>query len=160
MGIELILKYKNILVSLLITVVILFAADKLYSGYLNDERELDDRQKSIENIKVLTHNLKIVDKQLKDMKAKVFNGDIFDFKRFLERTAESSGVTINSFKPHTIKERKNYKKVEVDIDISADYKGLSNLINAIESTASVTIIKLNRRRNSGRYIILFYIVLK
>ncbi|RLF32453.1 MAG: hypothetical protein DRN08_06630 [Thermoplasmata archaeon] len=160
MGIDVILKYKNILISLMVVVVMLFAANKIYSGYLDSEERLNNREKSIENIEVLAGNLKKMDKQLKDIEAKIFNGDIFDFKRFLERTAEGSGVTVNSFKPHTIKERKSYKKVEVNIDITADYKGLNSLIHAVEDAASATIIKLDRRKNSGHYIIVFYVVIK
>ena len=160
MDIDLILKYKNILASLMAVVVVLFTANKIYSGYFDSEERLNNEERSIENIEALASNLKMMDKQLKDMEAKIFNGDIFNFKRFLERTAENSNVTINSFKSHTVKERKDYKKVEVNIDVTADYRDLSKFIHAIEDADPVTIIKLNRRRNSGCYIILFHIVLR
>jgi len=160
MGIESVLRYKNIFASLIAVLAVLFAANSIYSGYLKDGEKLKGKSKKIEDIKVMAGSLKRMDKQLKGTKAKVFNGDIFDFKRFLERTAESSGITINSFKPHTVKERKNYSKVEIDINITADYTGLTKLVHTIEDDASVTIIKLDRRKNAGRYVILFYVVLK
>ena len=50
MGIDVILRYKNILASLTAIVVMLFAANKIYSGYLDSEERLNNREKSIENI--------------------------------------------------------------------------------------------------------------
>ena len=160
MDIGLILKYKNIFASLIVVLVVLFAAKNIYTGYLNKEEKLNNQEKSIEDVKVLAGNLERIDKNLKDMKEKIFNGDIFDFKRFLEHAAKESKVAINSFTPRTIKTIDSYNKVKVTIDITADYKGLTNLIHAIEDTASATIIRLERRKQSGHYLILFYVVLK
>jgi len=160
MDIGLILKYKNIFASLIVVLVVLFAAKNIYTGYLNKEEKLNNQEKSIEDVKVLAGNLERIDKNLKDMKEKIFNGDIFDFKRFLEQAAKESKVAINSFTPRTIKTIDSYNKVKVTIDITADYKGLTNLIHAIEDTASATIIRLERRKQSGHYLISFYVVLK
>lgn len=153
------LKYKNIIVAILILTIMFMVMKNIYLAYVKDKGKLAERQKLVEEKESLSVEIKQAEKELKYLKSNIFDGNEFDFKKTIESEAIKAGVVIQSLKPSAQGEGISYKKFGYAMRLTASYKKVTDFVKSLEGTRAVEIRRLDRV-GIDQFIITFLVILK
>ena len=95
-----ILRFKNIIIALLIVVVFSLIFYHIYKHYNNTLGELENKFEVLKEGRLTLAKWESLKKEQGHLRASFLSGEPTEFKRFLEEKARDAGVYVNS--PHTL----------------------------------------------------------
>ncbi len=145
------LRYINIILGTVIVIVFLFIVRAINNNYKKEyselEKKLAEAEKRQEDIAKLSH----LNEELKNLRDKIFKGDIIGFKNIIEKEALTRNIEILSFTPREEKEYEEYRKVKFALQLNSDYNSLKGLVSSLESLGCVEVKRIRKGRERNRY---------
>lgn len=141
------LRYKNILASIIIIVAFTFTAKTLWKKYTLELATLKAKMEALEKGKETIEQWNALSVQYDKVAKDFFAKDESLFKKFVEQKTKSSGINVNYLSPSR-KSAGFYTEVSFALRASSDsYSNILNFVKALEERK--IIIESLRVRNSG-----------
>lgn len=126
------LRYKNILISIIIVVVFIFVIKGLWERHSSVIAELKNKAGDLEKNELLIEKWNKASSEYDNLKDNVFMKDQVSFKKFLEEKTKSYGINVTYLSP-TRKQEDFYSEMSFNIKaISDSYATIVNFLNALE----------------------------
>jgi len=145
------LRYINIIIGIFIVLVFLLVVKAINNDYRKKysalEKKLADMEKKGEYVAKLPH----LDKQIKNLRDKIFKGNIINFKNIVEKEALARNIDIDSFTPREKETYGGYRKVEFVLQLNSDYNSFKEFVCSLESLGCVEVKTIRRSREGNNY---------
>lgn len=140
--INLISKYKNKILNILIIIVALFFANRIYINQTKNINSLSEKKDAELKRKELLEDISQAEKKIGSYKSVINNKDISLVINTLRNIARDSFVKIVSIKPQTEQDYPVYTKHSFNLVITAgDYHRIGQFMSRIESHPDIYIVE-------------------
>lgn len=127
-----ILRYKNILLSIIIVVVFIFITKGLWAGHSLLIEDLKKKMSDLESGKLLIERWNVANNECNKLKEGLAIKDEVSFKKFLEEKTKNSGINVTYLSP-TRKQEDFYSEISFNLRATSDsYATVVNFLNALE----------------------------
>ncbi|MBP7088078.1 MAG: hypothetical protein KBB01_02125 [Candidatus Omnitrophica bacterium] len=155
---NLILRYKNIVISLILIFIFYLIVKEIISHFDAIKLEIKGHSEELEKGGEAINRWKIFQKQYQELKMIFLDEDALVFKRFIEKNAQEAGVRIISFKTSR-SEKELYWVLSTHLQIAGNYDNFLTFINAVEHK-SIEIEKITINKGQEEKSILVSLDLK
>lgn len=140
--INLISKYKNKILNILIIIVALFFANRIYINQTKNINSLSEKKDAELKRKELLEDISQAEKKIGSYKSVINNKDISSVINTLRNIARDSSVRIVSIRPQIERDYPVYTKYPLDLVITAgDYHRIGEFMSRIESHPDIYIVE-------------------
>lgn len=141
-------QYRNILIVIAILVVAIFVSRNIYKDFTTQKKTIEKETEDLEEGKITIEQWRRKVAEYKDLKEEFFQGSLLDVKKFIEDTAQSTEVVINSL--NQSESQTDYFQVgEFNLNINCTYRQLIRFIRLLEKKAvEVTNLSIDQTSRS------------
>lgn len=145
---EFFLRYKNIVVPLLIVVGFLWGFKKVHTHFADISKALEKQASDLKQKEILLAKLGKINNAYSAVKDNFFAKDTTLFKRYVEDSARKNGVNITHFRPASERDQGFYWEVGAELVIWCSYTNLVKFIKSLEAKyISVSVLTLSGAHN-------------
>jgi hypothetical protein len=146
-----ILRYKNILLSIIIIAVSIFVIKGLWTKHSLIIKDLEKKMSDVEKGKLLIEKWNKVSNEYDGLKKNFFMKDQEFFKNFLEEKTKNYGINVTYLSP-TRKQENFYSEMSFSLRATSEsYATIVNFLNALEEKkVIIEILKVRGAENKKR----------
>lgn len=127
-------QYRNIIIVVVILAISAFISYNIYSDYLEKTKELEKKIKKVEEGKETIKAWEEEMSEYKDLKDSFFEKDMLEIKKFIEDTARSTGITIDSLS-QSESQTEYFQVVKFNLDFDCSYRQVTRFVRLLEREA-------------------------
>ena len=128
---QILLRYRNTLVALLIIIVFVIIVRSIYTKYTGQLNDVKEQTAVLEQGKKTLEEWQSIHSRFGKVQDKFLSKDVLDYKKFVEEKAQSAGVRIESLN-FSQEDNNFYWSVLVRVRASCPYKDFVRFIKTLE----------------------------
>ena len=145
------LKYRNVIVNVLVIVVLGIVVKLVYSSYLEEEKRIHQESEAIVKKKDLIKEANQIKKKVEERKSRIFRGSMLQIKKTIESTALKSGIKIISLRPTKGKKEEEYTDVIFSLNVRGNYKQLVDFVEKLEGNYLIDFQNIDQKERQNGF---------